>query len=136
VTVPACIGIYSPGDMGGAVGAVLGRGGLRVVAALKGRSERTRRLAAQAGIEDVGSLEALAREAGMVLAILVPGQAEAAAGAMAAAMEATGARPLYVDCNAVAAETSVRVGEIVARAGAPRHLVAMRPRPFQLLHRL
>ena len=60
MTPPACIGIYSPGDMGQAVGAVLAGNGLRVVAALEGRSARTRALAAQAAIEDVGSLEALA----------------------------------------------------------------------------
>lgn len=105
--------------MGGAVAQVLAAHGLRPVAALAGRSERTRALAAQAGVADVGTLEALVREADAVLSILVPDQAEAAAREVAAAMAATGSRPLYVDCNAIAEPTALRVGEVLAAAGAP-----------------
>lgn len=112
------IAIHSPGDMGQAVAGVLAQHGLRVTAALDGRSARTRRLAGQVGIEDLGSLEALVQAADVVLSILVPHQAEAAARDIATAMTATGAAPLYVDCNAIAADTSRRIGATVAGAGA------------------
>jgi 3-hydroxyisobutyrate dehydrogenase-like beta-hydroxyacid dehydrogenase len=113
------IGIHSPGEMGAAVAQVLGAHGLRPIAALAGRSERTRALAAQAGVEDVGTLPELARRADAILSILVPGQAVPAAQALAAAMRAAGAAPLYVDCNAVAAETARAVEAALAGAGAP-----------------
>jgi len=113
------IGIHSPGEMGGVVAQVLAQHGLRPIAALAGRSERTRALAAQAGVEDVGSLQALVREADAVLSILVPDRAVAAAEEVAAAMRSAGAAPLYVDCNAIAAETAQAVGVVMAAAGAP-----------------
>jgi 3-hydroxyisobutyrate dehydrogenase-like beta-hydroxyacid dehydrogenase len=113
------IGIHNPGDMGGAVAVVLAAHGLRTVAALEGRSERTRALAAQAGVEDVGSLARLVREAELILSILVPGDAVLAARQVAAAMRETGARPVFVDCNAIAAETALEAEAAIAAAGAP-----------------
>jgi 3-hydroxyisobutyrate dehydrogenase-like beta-hydroxyacid dehydrogenase len=113
------IGIHSPGEMGATVAQVLAAHGLRPIAALAGRSARTRALAAQAGVEDVGTLDALVRGADAILSILVPADAVAAARQMAAAMRAAGAAPLYVDCNAIAAQTAQAVGEVIAAAGAP-----------------
>ena len=112
------VGILSPGDMGQAMGEVLKSHGLRVVAALAARSSRTRGLAEQAGIEDVGDLEALARESDVLCSVLVPGAAVSAAEEVAAALKRTGADLLYVDCNAIAPATTQRVGEIVRAAGA------------------
>ena len=51
------VGIMSPGDMGSAVGQVLAKHGFTVIAALGERSARTRALAAEVGIADVGTLE-------------------------------------------------------------------------------
>ena len=116
---PRVIGIHSPGDMGAAVGKVLVEHGLRTVAALRGRSNRTRELAMAAGIEDAGGLEDLVRQADLVLSILVPAQAEEAAREIAAAMNEAGVYPCYVDCNAIAADTSRRIGEVISTAGAP-----------------
>jgi 3-hydroxyisobutyrate dehydrogenase-like beta-hydroxyacid dehydrogenase len=112
------VAIMSPGDMGQAIGAVLATRGLGVIAALDERSERTRRLAAVAGIEDVGSVERLVRRADVVLSVLVPSEAVAAAERVAAALRATGATPLYADCNAIAPRTTADVGSIVEAAGA------------------
>ncbi|MEH2039978.1 hypothetical protein [Nostoc sp.] len=53
------VGILSPGDMGQAIAAVLNQNGLKTIAALDDRSERTRQLAAAANIQDVGSLTQL-----------------------------------------------------------------------------
>jgi 3-hydroxyisobutyrate dehydrogenase-like beta-hydroxyacid dehydrogenase len=112
------IGILSPGDMGHGLGRVLARHGLRVVAALDGRSERTRSLAAEAGIADVGSVEQMVTQADAVLSVLVPSQAVPAAERVAAAVQATGASLVYADCNAIAPETTKQVGQIVTAAGA------------------
>lgn len=111
------IGILSPGDMGHVTGQVLGQNGLRVIAHLADRSERTRRLAAEAGIEAVESYTALVTEADAVLCILVPAQAEAAAQQVAEALQATGAELLYADCNAIAPQTSRRIGACISDVG-------------------
>ena len=112
------IAIMSPGDMGHAVGAVLREGGLRVISELDGRSERTRALAARAGIEEVADAAALVREADMLLSILVPAEAKALAERIARAVSGTGATPLYVDCNAIAPQTTRQIAEIIEGAGA------------------
>src|SRR5262245_32482693 len=100
------VGIISPGDMGQAIGAVLVRNGLRVVAALDSRSERTRRLAAEAGIEDVGSIKGLVASAELILSVLVPAAALEAAGQAAEAMRSLGKSLPYADWNAIAPETA------------------------------
>jgi 3-hydroxyisobutyrate dehydrogenase-like beta-hydroxyacid dehydrogenase len=111
------IAIMSPGDMGHAVAAVLRERGLRVLSRLDGRSARTRALAGRAGIEEVADDAALVR-ADILLAILVPAEAVALAERIARALAASGARPLYVDCNAIAPETARQVAAIVEGAGA------------------
>jgi 3-hydroxyisobutyrate dehydrogenase-like beta-hydroxyacid dehydrogenase len=111
------IGIISPGDMGHVVGDVLRAGGLRVVTCLDGRSSRTKTLAQQAGLEDLGSVEAVVRDADAILSILVPAEAGRAAEAVATAMEQSGASVLYADCNAIAPATTRRIGERITAAG-------------------
>lgn len=111
------VGIVSPGDMGHAVGRVLREHGLRVITALDGRSERTRTLAAQAGIEDVGGFGELAATADMVLSILVPAEAVAVAEQMAHALPVRPAPLLFVDCNAIAPATVRRIEGIITAAG-------------------
>jgi len=113
------IAILMPGDMGSGVGRALREHGHDVITCLAGRSGRTRGLAEAAGIRDAGSLERLAREAGLVLSILPPDAALAQARAVAAAIRAADARPVYVDCNAVSPMTAREVGAAIADAGAP-----------------
>ena len=112
------IGIIGSGDMGHAVGAALKAGGKRVLTALDGRSQRSRRLAEAAGIEDAGGLPALVGAADLVLSIVPPAAARDVAVAVAAAMQATGARPHFVDCNAVSPATMHELAEIAGAAGA------------------
>lgn len=126
------VGIMSPGDMGHAVGERLAAHGLRVIAALQDRSERTRALAVEAGIDDVGTYEALVTQADMILSILVPAHAEDAAETVANALAATGANVLYVDCNAIAPATVCRIDEAVRAAGgrfADASIIGPPPRP-------
>jgi 3-hydroxyisobutyrate dehydrogenase-like beta-hydroxyacid dehydrogenase len=108
VSAARTVAVVSTGDMGSAVGRHLRLGGLRVVTSLAGRGERTRELAADAGIEDAGSLEAAVREADVLLSILPPGRALALAQAVG-----RDAGPLYVDCNAVSPMTARAVGAAV-----------------------
>jgi 3-hydroxyisobutyrate dehydrogenase-like beta-hydroxyacid dehydrogenase len=104
--------------MGQGVGEVLKANGLRVMTSLQGRSERTRGLAAAAGIEDAGSIEDLVQAADAILCILVPSEAVGVARSVAAAVRSTGADLLYADMNAVAPRTSREIGEIITAAGA------------------
>ncbi|GLV60163.1 6-phosphogluconate dehydrogenase [Dictyobacter sp. S3.2.2.5] len=112
------VGILSPGDMGHAIGGVLRQAGLRVISCLRDRSPRTRELASQAGIVDVESDEALVREADIVLSVLVPARAVATAERIAVAVRATGARPLFADCNAISPRTMQAINQIVTESGA------------------
>jgi 3-hydroxyisobutyrate dehydrogenase-like beta-hydroxyacid dehydrogenase len=115
--MPTTIGLLSPGDMGHSIGAVLHNHGLRVLTCLAGRSERSRALAAGAGIEDVPSLEELVEQADVFLSVLVPAVALETAEKVAKALRATRADLLYVDCNAIAPRTVREVGEVVSEAG-------------------
>jgi 3-hydroxyisobutyrate dehydrogenase-like beta-hydroxyacid dehydrogenase len=113
------IAILMPGDMGHGVGRALTQHGHEVITCLAGRSDRTRGLAEAAGISSTANLEAVVTEADLVLSILPPDAAVAQASAVADAMTATGARPVYVDCNATSPMTVREVGAIVTAAGAP-----------------
>jgi 3-hydroxyisobutyrate dehydrogenase-like beta-hydroxyacid dehydrogenase len=112
------VGVLSPGDMGHSVGNVLRENGLRVITCLKGRSERTRTLAAEAGIGDVPTYVDLVQEADLLLSILVPAQAPYAAARVADALIETGAALAYADCNAIAPQTAKAIGERLTEAGA------------------
>ena len=112
------VGIISPGDMGSGIGEKLVKNGARVIVALDARSERTKALAAEAGLEDVGSVERLVQEASHVLSVMVPSEAVGAAERVAQALQSTGASPIYADLNAISPGTTKRVGEIVEEAGA------------------
>lgn len=112
------VAILTPGDMGHSVGNVLRYGGLRVITSLQGRSARTVSLAREAGIEDVGAYETLVREAEIILSILAPSAATALAQRVAEAVRSTGARPVFVECNAIAPQTVRAIGAILTAAGA------------------
>jgi len=117
------VGILSPGDMGHAIGGVLIRQGVRVVAALEGRSERTRRLAAVAGIEDVGSVGRLVAASDLLLSVLAPAAAEDVAGQVAEATRAAGKDLLFADLNAIAPQKA-RAMDVRLRAAGGRFIDA------------
>ncbi len=108
-----------PGDMGHGCAIAFREHGLRVVTSLAGRSARTRGLAETAQLEDLGSLEAVVRQADLILSILPPESAQDQAKAVAAAMIAAACRPPYVACNAISPATTKLVGAKIERAGAP-----------------
>lgn len=115
---PKTIAILMPGDMGHAVGRVLREHGHDVICALENRSAHSQGLAMQAGLRDVGTLAAIVSEADMILSILPPSAASDIARDVAKEMTQSGKTPIYVDCNAIAPETTIAIGRTVADAGA------------------
>ncbi|MDP6501225.1 MAG: DUF1932 domain-containing protein [Dehalococcoidales bacterium] len=112
------VGILSPGDMGHAVGRVLVDNGVKVLTCLEGRSRRTGELAGVAGIEAAPSYGQLVRDADIILSILVPAEAKNAARLVARALEETGQKIVYVDCNAIAPATVKEIEEIIVKVGS------------------
>ena len=116
---PPTVGILSPGDMGSAIGQVLHGNGLKVLTCLEGRSQLTRRRAQDAGLREVASYDHLVDEADMLLSVLVPSEAVGLAQRVADSLRRTGARPAYVECNAISPQTVADIHRIVSEAGAP-----------------
>lgn len=122
----------SAGEMGAAIGARLRQGGLEVLTCLAGRGALTRLRAAEAGFREVESLEELVRQSDMVLSVLVPAEARGLAEALTQAMRRAGARPVFVECNAIAPQTVREIEATVRAAGAPfidAGIIGGAPRP-------
>jgi 3-hydroxyisobutyrate dehydrogenase-like beta-hydroxyacid dehydrogenase len=96
---------------------VLTAGGTRVVATLAGRSARTAALAGSAEIAQLPDLDGVVAESDVLLSVAPPDQAQAIAGAIAAAASRTGAQPLVADLNAVAPQTARRIESLLRAAG-------------------
>ena len=107
------VGLLSPGDMGHVIGERLIRHGMPVLTCLEGRSERTRGLAANAGIQDVPTYGDLIQETDMILSVMVPGEAVKAAGKIAETLRETGESTIYVDLNAVAPATGLEIDDVI-----------------------
>ena len=112
------IGLMSPGDMGSAVAVRLKELGFEVCTALAGRSERTRKLAAGANLEDCGDLRTLLDSSDLVLSILDPGSAMPLAKSVAVLLPSIKSPPLYTDCNALAPQTKREMQGLFENAGA------------------
>jgi 3-hydroxyisobutyrate dehydrogenase-like beta-hydroxyacid dehydrogenase len=103
------VGVVSAGFMGAGLGRALLAGGARVVTTAEGRSARTARLAAEAGLEVLPTLAGVVAAADVVLSVTPPDQAVATARAVAAAAARSGASPLVADLNAVSPATMIEV---------------------------
>ena len=111
------VAILSPGDMGHAVGQLLREHELRVVTCLAGRSARTKALSEKAGIVDLSSLEELVSQSDVILSITVSEAAPHVCRMVADAMRATGGKPLFGECNAVAPQLARRLEPVITGAG-------------------
>ena len=111
------IAILSPGDMGHAVGGVLGEQGFRVVTCLDGRSARTRGLAEKAGLEQLPTMTELVAASDLILSIVAPAGAMPLARAVAAATSKSGARPYFAECNAVSPRMAAQIDSVITAAG-------------------
>ena len=103
--------------MGSAVGAALARGGVRVVATLAGRSERTARLAERAELELLPDLRSVIAAADVVVSIVPPEVAPAVAAEVLRAADVAGAKPLFVELNAIAPATAQNIATAAAAGG-------------------
>ena len=103
--------------MGSAVGAVLARGGARVVTTLAGRSPRTADLCERARLELLPDLTSVVREADVVLSVVPPEAAVDVVSAVTAVAAEIGVHPLVADLNAIAPATARHTAEIAARSG-------------------
>jgi 3-hydroxyisobutyrate dehydrogenase-like beta-hydroxyacid dehydrogenase len=115
------VGLIGTGHMGSAVGRRLLSQGVRVVACVADRSERSRTLASDAGIDLLDDLAAVLRDAEVVLSIVPPAAARAVADDLAGAAAAfDGAdldEVLVVDANAIAPATARGVAATLTAAG-------------------
>jgi 3-hydroxyisobutyrate dehydrogenase-like beta-hydroxyacid dehydrogenase len=102
--------------MGSAVAARLGEHGIEVRTSLAGRSQASA-VRAQASSMRAVNLPQIA-EAGIILSIVPPGEAEALAHSLAPAIAQATRKPIYADCNAVSPQTAQVVAGIITEAGA------------------
>ena len=109
------VAIIAPGAMGAATGKRLADNGVKVLTSLAGRSQQTMARAKAAGMAEA-SAEEIAR-ADFILSILPPGDALKLAGRFAPALQASNAKPVYVDCNAINPKTVERVAAAIAPTG-------------------
>lgn len=98
------VGLLHPGEMGAAVGEDLLAAGHHVLWASAGRSPETRARAEDAGLEDAGTVEELARRSQVILSICPPHAALEVARAVG---DFDG---IYVDANAVSPATVREIG--------------------------
>jgi len=106
------VGLLHPGEMGATIGAALRSRGHDVAWASDGRSDATRRRAEAAGLRDVGTVAALARECETIVSVCPPHAAPGVAAQVA------GFGGLFVDCNAIAPFTATAVARTVEAGGA------------------
>ncbi|HZM43537.1 MAG TPA: DUF1932 domain-containing protein, partial [Burkholderiales bacterium] len=111
------VGLMTPGDMGQAVAMQIKARGFTVCTALDKRSERSRALAREAGLTDLGTIQRLVAECDVVLSVMNPGAAVDFAREAAEALRATGRRILIADCNAIAPDTVHEIAGLIEKAG-------------------
>lgn len=111
---PIRVGFLHPGEMGSALAKVMQRNGAITIWASEGRSSSTASRAADAGMQDVGTLEALCKQSDILISICPPH----AAVDVAKATVACGFDGAYVDANAISPGTAIQIADIVAQSGA------------------
>ena len=110
--------ILHPGDMGSAVAKAFTRRGWRVVSYLAGRSERTMRLALEAGVTALPSMADCLSASELVISLVPQRAATTTAAAFRAACRRVGSAPTYVDANSISPVTMAEVARIVTESGA------------------
>lgn len=109
------VAVIATGAMGAAIGARLRDNGARVISPLDGRSEASRRRAADAGIENASKADVAACD--FILSVVPPGEAVALARRLAPVLMASTRKPLYADCNAINPRTMREIEAVLRAAG-------------------
>jgi 3-hydroxyisobutyrate dehydrogenase-like beta-hydroxyacid dehydrogenase len=105
------IGLLHPGEMGAAVGRCLTGRGHQVLWAAEGRGPDTATRAKAAGLEDAGTVAALARRAEVIISVCPPHAA------LDVAWAVHGFSGLYVDANAISPGTAGEVAQMITESG-------------------
>jgi L-threonate 2-dehydrogenase len=111
------VAVIAPGAMGAAVGKRLIDHGAKVLTSLLGRSQSTAARASEAGMIAATDTEIAACD--FVLSILPPGDALSLAERLVPVLNASNAKAVYVDCNAINPATVERVAATIAPTGCP-----------------
>ena len=111
------IAIMSPGDMGSGIGKVLVQEGYQVLTYLEGRSPLSKELAQKTGFQDTPNLATLLSQADCLISIVPPESAISVAQGIAGQIQSANPGLLYLDCNAVAPQTTLKIGKIIDGAG-------------------
>jgi len=107
------VAIIGAGEMGSAVGRRLRECGARVMTSLKDRSAASIERVKGAGLEVIDDDHLLVRDADFVLSIVPPGAAIDVSLWLSQPFLLTGAKPIFVECNAIAPATTRRIEEIL-----------------------
>lgn len=111
------IAVIAPGEMGAGIGHRLHERGARVITSLVGRSDASCRRAERAGMVAVASDDEIVK-ADIILSVVPPKDAVGLAQRLKPAIARATAKPIYVDCNAVAPQTAEEIGAFLAGSGA------------------
>ncbi len=107
--------LLHPGKMGFAVGRSLLNAGARVSWCSAGRSEATRKRAAELGLHEWPDLHAACENCQVIFSVCPPHGAEA----QAEAVKETGFQGLYLEANAIQPDRSRRIARSLGEAGIP-----------------
>lgn len=108
------VGLIHPGEMGVTVGAAARSAGARVLWASANRSAQTIARAADAGLEDAGTLDELVSECQVILSVCPPH----AAVSVTEAVAGMGFGGVFIDANAVSPDTARKASRRVETTGA------------------
>lgn len=112
------IGFMTPGDMGQGVAMQLKAKGFAVCTALDKRSARSKKMAQEAGLTDVGSIATLCAQTDLIMSVMNPGAALEFAREAAEAIRGQSNKPVFIDCNAVAPDTMREIETAIKGAGS------------------
>ena len=112
------VAIISPGDMGSGIGTVLVQEGYQVLTCLEGRSPLTKELALRSGFQDTPNIATLVSQADCLISIVPPESALSVAQEIAGQIQSGNSGLIYVDCNAIAPQTTLKAAEIINGVGA------------------
>jgi len=107
------VGLLHPGSMGSSIGFNAKLNGARVLWASEGRSAESAARAAAQELEDAGTLESLVERSSVIISVCPP----AAAVALATDVAKLKFSGTYVDANAVAPATAVKIAEVIRAGG-------------------
>jgi 3-hydroxyisobutyrate dehydrogenase-like beta-hydroxyacid dehydrogenase len=116
---PPIIGIIYPGEMGSTLGRLLVEHGFHVITTLEGRSPRTRRLCAEAGLNALSTFAQVVNEAEIVISLVPPDAAIETAEHFYNVAPTLETPPIFVDANSVSPFTMARIEKLMEQCGAP-----------------